>query len=181
MNANSYMVITGGQTGVDLGAWDAGKQLGTGTCGYMPKGYLTEAGPKPEYRDLYGACALDCSYAGRTKANLEYMAQVVVIVYRYWNSSGTQWTEACARKYKVPLFQLPYTVCEIYKRTDTDDGPPLLSIDKLDHRACYQIADEIKRLRAINIMFAGHRETVCPLAYQAGREAAQCILERLID
>lgn len=48
-------IVSGGQTGADQGGWlaavDAGLQIG----GWMPRGFLTEDGPRPEFATLYGA------------------------------------------------------------------------------------------------------------------------------
>lgn len=48
-------VISGGQTGVDQAGWRAAKRFGIPTGGWMPLGFLTEAGLHPEFADLYGA------------------------------------------------------------------------------------------------------------------------------
>jgi hypothetical protein len=48
-------VITGGQTGADQAGWRAAKAAGVPTGGWIPKGFLTEDGPRPEFRELYGA------------------------------------------------------------------------------------------------------------------------------
>lgn len=47
-------IISGGQTGADQGALVGAKQIGIKTGGWMPRGFLTEAGPCPELGALYG-------------------------------------------------------------------------------------------------------------------------------
>jgi hypothetical protein len=47
-------IISGGQTGADISGLRAAKRFGLETGGWMPKGWITEAGPRPEYRELYG-------------------------------------------------------------------------------------------------------------------------------
>jgi hypothetical protein len=47
--------ISGGQTGADQAAWRAAKAHAIATGGWMPKGFLTEDGPRPEFAELYGA------------------------------------------------------------------------------------------------------------------------------
>lgn len=42
-------VITGGQIGVDLGAWRAARNHGLPTGGWMPCGYQTEVVAYPEF------------------------------------------------------------------------------------------------------------------------------------
>jgi hypothetical protein len=66
------MVIGGGQTGADQAAWRAAKAAGITCGGWMPKGYLTEAGPRPEFADLYGAREHPRpGYPPRTGANVK--------------------------------------------------------------------------------------------------------------
>jgi Circularly permutated YpsA SLOG family len=48
-------VISGGQTGADQAGWRAARASGLATGGWMPLGFLTEAGPRPEFAGLYGA------------------------------------------------------------------------------------------------------------------------------
>jgi hypothetical protein len=65
-------VISGGQTGADQAAWPAAKAAGIPTGGAMPKGFLTEDGPRPELAELYGAHELEApDYPARTVANVE--------------------------------------------------------------------------------------------------------------
>jgi hypothetical protein len=48
-------IVTGGQTGADQADWRVARAFGIPTGGSMPKGYLTEDGPRPEFAALYGA------------------------------------------------------------------------------------------------------------------------------
>src|SRR3954453_21838055 len=52
-------VISGGQTGADLAGWRAARAAGIATGGWMPRGFWTEAGERPEFAELYGAAAID--------------------------------------------------------------------------------------------------------------------------
>jgi hypothetical protein len=66
-----FRVITGGQTGVDQAAWRAAKEAGCATGGWMPRGFLTEDGARPEFRRLYGAREMMArGYPERTRANV---------------------------------------------------------------------------------------------------------------
>jgi hypothetical protein len=65
-------VITGGQTGTDQAGWRAAKAAGIPTGGWMPKGFLTEAGPSPEFAAEFGAVEMPtASYPERTRANIK--------------------------------------------------------------------------------------------------------------
>lgn len=63
-------VVTGGQTGVEQGAWAAARRAGIATAGYMPRGYRTEEGPAPRVGALYGAVEFPFDDARRMRANL---------------------------------------------------------------------------------------------------------------
>ena len=51
-------IISGGQTGADQAAWRAAEAFGVPTGGWMPEGFLTEDGPRPEFAERYGAAEL---------------------------------------------------------------------------------------------------------------------------
>ncbi len=63
-------VISGGQTGADQAGWRAARACGVPTGGFMPLGFLTEAGPRPEFAELYGAVEIETTgYPERTRRN----------------------------------------------------------------------------------------------------------------
>jgi hypothetical protein len=65
------LIISGGKTGADLGAWRAARAFGLRTGGLMPLGFLTEDGPRPEFVSLYGAVKIPTpDYRMRTEANV---------------------------------------------------------------------------------------------------------------
>ncbi len=64
-------VVSGGQTDADQAGWRAARAFGIPTGGWMPKGFLTENGPRPDFADQYGARELPTSsYPERTFANV---------------------------------------------------------------------------------------------------------------
>jgi putative molybdenum carrier protein len=64
-------IISGGQTGADLGALEAARQMGVPTGGTAPKGYRTETGPQPALLRAYGLVENESvAYARRTEANV---------------------------------------------------------------------------------------------------------------
>lgn len=81
-------VISGGQTGADIGGWRAAKDSGLLTGGWMPVGYMTEDGPKPEYANIYGAIELSGDwleppslgeqYKIRRRYNVEWADKVIL-------------------------------------------------------------------------------------------------------
>lgn len=67
----ALLVVSGGQTGADQAGWRAAVAHNLPTGGWMPLGFLTEDGPRPEFADLYGARELTTAdYRMRTEANV---------------------------------------------------------------------------------------------------------------
>jgi Circularly permutated YpsA SLOG family len=67
---NRFRVISGGQTGADIGALRAAKAAGVETGGWMPKLWQTEDGFHPEYAKLYGLSECMGDYPARTRLNI---------------------------------------------------------------------------------------------------------------
>lgn len=64
-------IICGFQTGADQAGARAAKRKGYLTGGMMPKGFLTEEGPRPEFAELYGAIeSRHAGYEHRTRWNV---------------------------------------------------------------------------------------------------------------
>lgn len=64
-------VISGGQTGVDIAALRAAQAVGLATGGWMPRGWRTLTGPRPEYAARYGLRAhASPAYPPRTHQNV---------------------------------------------------------------------------------------------------------------
>jgi hypothetical protein len=51
-------IVSGGQTGAAQAGWRAARARRIPTDGWMPLGFLTEDGPRPEFAGLYGAVEL---------------------------------------------------------------------------------------------------------------------------
>jgi hypothetical protein len=64
-------MISGGQTGADKAAWRAARAFGVPTGGWMPKGFLAEDGPHPEFAERHSAAEI-CSDSemGPTERNV---------------------------------------------------------------------------------------------------------------
>jgi hypothetical protein len=57
--------VGGGQTGADQAGWRVAQAYGIATGGWMPRGFLTEDGPRSNFADRYGARELPTSsYSG---------------------------------------------------------------------------------------------------------------------
>lgn len=97
------LVVSGGQTGADQAGWRAAKAAGIKTGGWMPKGFKTEDGPRPEFARLYGAKEHESpEYPPRTLANAR-MADATIWFGR-GDSRGFGCTERSCRKASRPIW-----------------------------------------------------------------------------
>lgn len=95
-------IVSGGQTGADQGGLEAGKLLGLETGGWMPKGWKTEAGPRPDFEERYGMREHPTPlYPPRTEAN------VIISNATAWfgnlGSPGYRCTEKACKKHNRPF------------------------------------------------------------------------------
>jgi hypothetical protein len=94
-------VVSGGQTGVDQAAWRAARRCGIPTGGRMPRGWLTEDGPRPEFAALYGASEHESpEYPARTEANV--LAADATLWIGGGDSAGFDCTIGACRRHARP-------------------------------------------------------------------------------
>lgn len=99
-------LISGMQTGSDLGSIIAAKSFGIETGGTMPHGFLTEDGSKPEFAQLYGAIESESSsYQPRTYDNVKNSDGTIRIAFNL-NSAGEKCTLKAIEYYKKPYFDV---------------------------------------------------------------------------
>jgi len=99
-------IISGGQTGADIGGLKSAKTCGIQTGGWMPKGWKTEEGPHPEYAQLYKMREHPTGYAGRTRTNVQ--TSQATIWFGDPNSPGGILTlETCYKRYR-PYIIIPF-------------------------------------------------------------------------
>ena len=103
-------IISGGQTGADLGGLRAAKSLGIPTGGYVPKGYRTENGSNPDLKNLYGLIETSSwQYPERTIRNI--VESDLTIIFSARNSPGSNMTRSyCIERAKPHLMVNPYKV-----------------------------------------------------------------------
>ncbi|MDE2229446.1 MAG: putative molybdenum carrier protein [Alphaproteobacteria bacterium] len=100
-------IVSGGQTGADQGALAAAKQLGVPTGGWMPRGFLTEAGPRPDFAGLYGMREHpEADYASRTEANV--LDADGTLIFGDLVSVGSRQTKAFCAQHRKPCYVLPW-------------------------------------------------------------------------
>jgi hypothetical protein len=100
-------IISGGQTGADMGGLEAARELGLETGGVAPRGWLTENGPQKGLLQGFGLVECDATgYASRTRRNIE-LSDGTLLVGPY-RSGGSKLTRDVAAKMGKPLFLLPF-------------------------------------------------------------------------
>lgn len=110
-------IISGGQTGADLGALIAAREHGIETGGWMPKGFLNQTGSHPEYADLYGMLEHSSSrYQPRTALNVKESDGTLRIAANF-NSAGEVLTLRMIEQYKKPYLDVDVL---IYNTTPND-------------------------------------------------------------
>jgi Circularly permutated YpsA SLOG family len=101
-------IISGGQSGADLGGLWGGKALGIATGGAMPKGFRTEAGPRHNYAALFGMRATSSSsYRSRTRQNVIESDGTVIFVGRSL-AGGSLLTKRLCEDFGKPCFVLAF-------------------------------------------------------------------------
>jgi hypothetical protein len=94
-------IVTGGQTGADQAAWRAAKLFSVPTAGWMPRGFLTEDGPRPEFAQAFGAAELPTeTAAARTERNVRDSDGT--LWFGETTSAGAHDTIAACRKFMKP-------------------------------------------------------------------------------
>jgi len=105
-------IISGGQTGADIGGLVGAKRLGIPTGGTAPKGYKTEVGDKPNELKAFGLKPHpSANYRHRTEENIKN-SQATIIMATDIESVGTQLTvEFCEKLGKPYVVVNPFQDC----------------------------------------------------------------------
>jgi len=99
-------VISGGQIGADIAALRAARKLDVPTGGYMPLGWLTIKGPRPEYEPWYGMVEASVpGYPFRTMMNVRESDGTLRFATS-WDSRGELATLREIRKYRKPHYDI---------------------------------------------------------------------------
>src|SRR5262249_19387201 len=104
-------VISGGQTGADQGALRSAKKAGIATGGWMPKGFLTEDGPRPEFAEWFGMQEhWSPRYPPRTEMNVA--DSDVTLWFGVGDSAGYWCTAHACRRHERRLWNVgPFNGC----------------------------------------------------------------------
>jgi hypothetical protein len=146
-------IISGGQTGADRAALDAGIESGFSIGGSCPLGRMAEDGPI----DLrYPLDEIEGGYEARTKKNVEN-SNGTVIFYDCYLQGGTEKTVAFCIEYEKP-----------YKLIDID----LVSIDVAANKVDTFVSDY--KILVLNV--AGPRQSNCPSIYRYVKNTVQLVI-----
>src|SRR3982751_2173059 len=100
------LIISGGQTGADLGGLVGARKVGIATGGTAPKGYRTDAGPQPDVLRGFGLVEhRSAAYAPRTACNVRNSDATVL--FGQLTSPGTSLTIRLCRQYRKPHLENP--------------------------------------------------------------------------
>ena len=98
-------VISGGQNGTDQAALRAAKELAIPTGGWMPNGWMTLDGPKPEFETLYDMKECYGGYKARTEANVIDSSATLIYADNF-KSAGEICTFRAIQKFARPYFKV---------------------------------------------------------------------------
>jgi len=144
MKASILKIISGGQTGADIGGLKAAKAAGIRTGGCAPKGYLTECGSNNKLRTEFGLHQSDSEkYPKRTAENIS--KSDATIIFGNKNSRGST---------------LAIKVCETLRK-------PYLLVASSEIESHVTISNFIARLQlekgmSLIVNIAGNRESSNP-------------------
>jgi len=142
-------VISGSQTGADQGGLEAALELGLPTGGWIPKGFLTEEGKKPELGEKFNLTEHESpNYVPRTYTNVRD-SDATIIFSSNWQSRGTICTQKAIQQYNKPFAEVPVTKGVSPGIVDMEDSIGLV-------KALLKRED----IKVLNV--AGNRESVCP-------------------
>ncbi len=91
-------IISGGQTGADIGGLRAARRLGLSTGGWAPQGWATLDGPAPQLGVDFGLVEHPGDYAARTHANVRDSDATIRFAHNF-NSNGERCTQRAIDRY----------------------------------------------------------------------------------
>ncbi|MEW6436951.1 MAG: putative molybdenum carrier protein [Pseudomonadota bacterium] len=152
-------IISGGQTGADQGALAAARELGLPTGGAMPLGFMTEAGPRPEFASLYGMRELiEPDPLARTEINVRESDGTLILGDA--GLGGSRATKEFCDALGKPAYPLPWHPGEL---------APLSALPDIRR----WLADTA--IRTLNV--AGNRESEAPGIFAVTREVLLAALK----
>lgn len=153
-----FVVISGGQTGVDRAALDAARENSLPHGGWCPAGRLAEDGPIAEIYPLIETPTAE--YAVRTEWNVRD-SDGTLILTRESLTGGTRLTAILALRYNKPLL-----VVDLARITDPE---------QLSQRIIEWL--RLHKIRVLNV--AGPRESTCPGIYARAKRVLDALFAKM--
>lgn len=152
-------IVSGGQTGVDQAALRAAKAAGLATGGWMPLGYRTLSGPRPEFAELYGMREHETrDYPPRTSANVRESDGTLRIAVDF-ESAGERSTMSAIQRHKKPVFNVNVF---LKKPVVPHELGPCIVADWAYTPIPEQVADWIVERKIVVLNVAGNSELTAP-------------------
>ena len=101
----TFTLVSGFQTGADLGGIAAAYNFGIETGGHIPKGFLTEYGPKPELAQFGAIEHSSDKYPPRTFENAKNSDGTIRFASNF-NSGGERCTLKAIKQYNKPYIDV---------------------------------------------------------------------------
>lgn len=101
-------VISGGQTGADQAGLFAAEKFNIGTGGWMPRNFLTKAGPSPDLGKRFGMSEHPSGYKDRTFANVKDSDGTIRFASNF-NSAGEKVTLTAIEEFEKPRMDIDVT------------------------------------------------------------------------
>jgi hypothetical protein len=98
-------IWSGGQIGIDIAALAAARDSNLETGGWIPKGFITRYGAKPELAKLGLREHSSPKYSPRTYANVKDTDGTIILAIDF-NSSGTRCTKKAIDFYSKPFYEV---------------------------------------------------------------------------
>jgi hypothetical protein len=153
-------IISGGQTGADQGALAAARELGRETGGWMPEGFRTDEGPRPDLASEYDLSeSNNRGYKDRTRTNV--VISKGTLIFGNPDSPGCRLTREYVERYYKKLFLIGWT-------SGKADPPEYKQEDFRDWLHYY-------RIETLNV--AGNRERTQPGIFEATKRFIMASLQ----
>lgn len=142
------LIISGMQTGVDIGAIKAAVALGIPTSGWMPRNFKTEKGFRPWYKYKYNAIEHELpEYPPRTEKNVVTADATLLISMEGAPERGTTLTQDLCVKHGKPALRITI---------------PGVFIMSRDPHYIHVVREFIKDRKPSVLNIAGNRESISP-------------------
>jgi hypothetical protein len=152
-------VMSGGQTGADIAGLKVAREFNIPTGGWIPRGFLTQDGYKPEYKDLYNLTQHKSDkYPPRTFSNVRDSDGTMRFASD-WDSSGEICTLKGIIQYRKPYFDVDIA------RLDP------LSVARAIHWL------NVHKIKILNV--AGNAAKTCPYAEIRTSEYLRFLLKQI--